>query len=181
MTQYQQAQHAVVMNPYMGNPNVVTLNWNYATHGFDENDPGFTKMEIEGFDPIPTKRVIAEIHALRDEMNFKDKLKPIHCLVIILCVVLIFPWFCVCWYMIAKSSKWIAQIDDFRTKSQAIINKHNQEISKNSRYYVEAGQHYPHWLFVHLVRVNQPGMPQMMMNNPGMNQDAMMNNQMMMA
>ena len=179
----------IMINPYMGNPNVVTLNWNPAINGFDENDAGFMKMQMEGYDPVPAKRVIAEIHALKDQLNFKGTPEMPNICLMIICFILIIPWFCFICYLIAKQTAWMEEVNDFRLKSQAIINKHNQALSQGSRYYLEAGQFYPTWLFIHLARANQPGMPQMMhspnmmMNNPqmmGMNQGGMVQNQNMM-
>ena len=178
----------IMINPYMGNPNVVTLNWNLVIHGYDENDPGFMKMQMEGYDPTPAKRVIAELHALKDQMKFKDTPGMPNIFLIIICALLVIPWFCMICYIIAKQTAWIEEVNDFRVQSQAIVNKHNQALSQNSRYYLEVGQFYPTWLFIHLARANQPGMPQMM-NNPNMlvhnpqmmaNNAVVMNNQMMM-
>ena len=189
---------SLTINPYIDNPNVVTLYWNYDLHGFEDTDPGWTKMTSEGYDPTPAKRVIAELHALRDSMNFKDEPDIPNICVFIICIIFVIPFFFLLCYLIAKQTAWQEEVEEFRKRSREIISRHNPTLTQQARYSFEAGTNYPTWLFIHLVRsnppvnnaqmvvvnppqlvvVNQP--PQMMMNQPP--QMIMMNNrpQMMM-
>ena len=178
-------RHHIMINPYAGNPNIVTITWNNTINGYDENDPGFMKMQAEGYDPTPAKRVIAEIHALKDQFKFKNTPDVPHPCILIICFLLIIPWFFVICYLIAKQIAFADEVNDFRTHSQGIVNKHNQALTQQNRYYFEVGQFYPTWLYIHLIRAPQPGM--MVMMNPNMmgqpqmmNQGVMMNQGMMM-
>ena len=190
----------VYANPYAGNPNVVSLIWDRNLHGFDENSPKLAKMIEEQYDPEPVKRIVAELNALSRSMNFRDQPPEPNVYLIMLFTILGF--FPVIFYLLWLQNKTLDYLEgenNFRQASQAILMKHNEVLTRSSRYFLEAGENYPYVLAIHLMRENQmggdPSNPQMTMNtqqtlvnNPNMmmlapqlrlNQNAM-NNQMMM-
>ena len=75
------------------------------------------RMQMEGYDPAPAKRVIAELHALKDQMNFKDKVEHPNICLLILISILIIPAFLVMHYLLSKQAAFMEQLNDFRTQS----------------------------------------------------------------
>ena len=157
---------SLTINPYINNPNVVTLYWNYYFHGFEDTDPGFAKMASEGYDPTPAKRVIAELHALRDSVNFKDSPQFPGICVFIICIIFVIPFFFLLCYLIAKQAEFTDEVEEFKRRSREIIARHNPVLTQHARYNFEAGTNYPTWLFIHLVRNNPVNNAQMVVVNP---------------
>lgn len=161
------------INPYSKNPNVVSLIWNRSAHGFDEDDSDFDQMAREGYDSGPAKRIVAELNALSKSMNFDDKPpEPNWPLLICLCCLLVFPAIIYHSKWEDKFQKFLENERRFRAASKALVQKHNESLLQNSRYYVEIGECYPHVLAIHLIRPNQmvgnPHNPLIVMNNPNM-------------
>lgn len=168
-------------NPYVGNPNVVSLIWDRKLHGFNENSPKLAKMAAEGYDPEPVKRIVAELNALSRSMNFNDQPPELNaCLIMLFTLLGCFPLICYLLWIQNKTLNYLEGESNFRQASQAIIMKYNEKHTQSSCYFLEAGEHYPYVLAIHLKRENpmggDPNTPQNMVNNPG----AMVNNTNMM-
>lgn len=177
------------VNPYEGNPNVISLFWNSRTHGFNEDDSNLANFASAGYDPEPAKRIVAELNALSKSMNFNDEpSEPNTWLIILFTLLGIFPVIFYALWLQNKNLNYLEAAKNFRDASQPIIFKHNNALAQSSRYYLEAGEFYPFVLGIHLVKENQnegdPNNPQIMANNPEImtnNPNMMMNNPNMMA
>lgn len=176
-------------NPYEGNPNVISLVWNRKGHRFNEDDLNLSKMESQGYNTEPVKRIIGELNALSRSINFNDQPPEYNELLFCLCCLLGF--FPIIFYLIWfewKNLDYLEGEKKFREASQPIILHHNEMLTRNSRYYLEAGEFYPYVLAIHLMRENQngsdPNNPQITVNNPQLivnNPNMIMNDPNMMA
>ena len=160
----------VHINPYVNNPNVITLTWDRTIHGYNENDPNFDKMAAEGYDPSPVRKIVAELNALSKSMNFDDEVpQPNMILFIILFLLGIFPGIFYLFWIDCKVLQYQTSEANLRIASQPILAKYNPTTLRDLRYYTEAGACYPYVLAIHLVRENlangDPNDRQTILNN----------------